>query len=135
MPCSSPIEALMRSASCGVRRVARALPGLGGSRLRRAASAACRSACLSAQGAAPRRPNLRGTLGAGGMTDLRADGAPDLRAPGAANFRPPADGATDFRQAGGRTDFREAGGGATDFREVLAFAEDLSLFLGMGRSL
>ena len=69
------------------------------------------------------------------MTDLRAAGAADLRAPGATDLRPAAGGATDFREAGGRTDFRAAAGGATDFREVLAFAEDLSLFLGMGHGL
>jgi hypothetical protein len=28
---------------------------------------------------------------------------------------------------------REAGGGATDLREMLAFADDLGLFFGMGR--
>jgi hypothetical protein len=69
------------------------------------------------------------------MTDLRAEGAADLRPPGATDFRPPAGGATDLREAGGKTDFREAGGGATDFLEELAFAVDLSLFLGMGRGL
>jgi hypothetical protein len=46
----------------------------------------------------------------------------DLRPPGTTDFRPAAEGATDFR---------EVGGGATDFREALAFADDLSLFLGM----
>jgi hypothetical protein len=66
---------------------------------------------------------------------LRALGAVDLRPPGATDLREAAGGATDFREAGGKTDFRDACGGATDFREVLAFAEDLSLFLGMGRSL
>ena len=114
----------MRSASCGVRNVARALPGFGGSRLRRAASAACRSAWRSAHGAAPRRPNLRGTLGGGGITDLRAVGAPLLRAPGATDFLPA--GATDFRPgAGGSTDFLEAGG-ATDFRAGAGGCDQIS---------
>ena len=71
--------------------------------------------------------DFRGTLGAGGSTDLRAPGATDLRAGGG--------GVTDLRAGGGATDLREAGGGATDFREVLAFADDLSLFLGMGHGL
>ena len=56
-------------------------------------------------------------LPAGGSTDFRA---------------PVAGGATDLRAAGGSTDLRTAGGGATDLREGLAFADDLSLFLGMG---
>jgi hypothetical protein len=30
---------------------------------------------------------------------------------------------------------REGGGGATDLREMLAFADDLALFLGMGHGL
>src|SRR6188768_4391930 len=107
----------MRSASSGVLSVALALPGLGGSRLRRTASAAWRSAWRRAQGAAPRSPNLRGTLGAGGITDLRALGAADLRAPGATDLREAAGGATDLRPAaGGATDLRPAGG-ATDLRE------------------
>jgi hypothetical protein len=54
-------------------------------------------------------------LGGGGSTDFLDGG-----------------GATDFRAAGA-TERREAGGGATDLREVLAFADDLGLFLGMGR--
>src|SRR5271170_7364591 len=50
---------LMSSASTGVRIVARALPGRGGSAARARASAACLAACRAAQGAAPRRPSLR----------------------------------------------------------------------------
>jgi hypothetical protein len=69
------------------------------------------------------------------MTDLRAGGAADLRPPagGATDLRAP--GATDFLGAAGATDRRDAGGGATDFRETLAFADDLSLFLGMAGAL
>ena len=69
------------------------------------------------------------------MTDLRALGATDLRAPGRTDVRRAGGGATEFRAGGGATDLREGGGGATDFREVLAFADDLSLFLGMGHGL
>src|SRR5580704_3468177 len=49
----------MSSAFSGVRMVARALPGSGGSAARARASAACFAACLAAHGAAPRRPSLR----------------------------------------------------------------------------
>src|ERR1700677_3957534 len=49
----------MSSASTGVRIVARALPGSGGSAARARASAACLAAWRAAQGAAPRRPSLR----------------------------------------------------------------------------
>ena len=65
------------------------------------------------------------------MTDLRAAGATDLREGGGTVFR--AAGITDLREGGGGTLRRVAGGGGTDLRTVLAFAEDLSLFLGMGR--
>ncbi len=71
------------------------------------------------------------------MTDLRADGAADLRAAGATgatDLRAAGGGRTDFRAPAGATDLREAGGGTTDLRELLAFARDLSLFLGMGGS-
>jgi len=116
--------------------------------LRRAASAARRSAWRIAHGAAPRKPSLRGTSGGGAMLDFRAlasavtdlrpaaGGATDLRpaAGGATDLRPAAGGATDLRAAGGTTDFLDAGGGgATDTRDGPAFAGDLSLFLGMGR--
>src|SRR5579863_2263123 len=49
----------MSSAFSGVRMVARALPGRGGSAARARASAACFAAWRAAQGAAPRRPSLR----------------------------------------------------------------------------
>src|SRR5262245_40379240 len=49
----------MASAVAGVRIVARALPGSGGSAARARASAACFAACRAAHGAAPRRPSLR----------------------------------------------------------------------------
>jgi hypothetical protein len=66
------------------------------------------------------------------MTDFRAGGAPDFRDAGSTDLR--AGGATDLRAAGG-TLRREAGGGATDLRAVLAFADDLGFFLGMDRRL
>ena len=53
------MRCLMSSASTGVRIVARALPGSGGSAARARASAACFAACRAAQGAAPRSPSLR----------------------------------------------------------------------------
>src|SRR5580693_7347155 len=49
----------MSSASTGVRIVALALPGSGGSAARARASAACFAACRAAHGAAPRSPSLR----------------------------------------------------------------------------
>src|SRR5438477_9620424 len=49
----------MSSAAAGVRMVARALPGSGGSAARARASAACLAACRAAHGAAPRRPKRR----------------------------------------------------------------------------
>src|SRR5687768_10697532 len=58
----------MSSAMRGVRIVARALPGSGGSAARARASAACFAACRAAHGAAPRRPSLR----FGGSGDLSA---------------------------------------------------------------
>ena len=59
------MRALMRSAWSGVRSVARALPGRGGSRRRAAASAARFSAWRAAQGAAPRAPEPAGGRGLG----------------------------------------------------------------------
>src|SRR5262249_47520699 len=50
----SPIFALMSSAPCGVRMVARALPGSGGSAARAPASAACLAAVPAARGPPPR---------------------------------------------------------------------------------
>ena len=49
----------MSSASTGVRIVARALPGSGGSAARALASAACFAAWRAAHGAAPRSPSFR----------------------------------------------------------------------------
>src|SRR5579864_6319570 len=49
----------MSSAPVGLRIVARALPGSGGSAARARASAACLAAWRAAQGAAPRRPSFR----------------------------------------------------------------------------
>src|SRR5258708_14633986 len=57
--CKSRTFCLMSSASMGVRMVARALPGSGGSAARARASAACLAAWRAAQGAAPRSPSLR----------------------------------------------------------------------------
>jgi len=56
---SSPICALISSTATGVRIVARALPGGGGSAARLRASAACLAAWRAAHGAAPRRPSAR----------------------------------------------------------------------------
>src|ERR1700722_13546577 len=50
---------LMSSAFSGVRMVALALPGSGGSAARARASAACLAAWRADQGGAPRRPSLR----------------------------------------------------------------------------
>src|SRR5690349_24322163 len=49
----------MASADAGVRIVARALPGSGGSAARARASAACFAAWRAAHGAAPRSPSFR----------------------------------------------------------------------------
>src|SRR5580658_5169919 len=57
--CRSRTVCLMPSAFSGVRMVARALPGSGGSAARALASAACLAACRAAHGAAPRKPSLR----------------------------------------------------------------------------
>src|SRR5688572_24452421 len=65
----------MSSAFAGVRIVARALPGSGGSAARARASAACFAAWRAAQGAAPRRPSLR-FGGSGVLSALCAPRAP-----------------------------------------------------------
>jgi len=54
-----PMRCLMLSAPAGVRRVARALPGLGALSMRAAASSACLAAWRAAQGAAPRIASRR----------------------------------------------------------------------------
>ena len=90
------MRALMRSAWSGVRSVARALPGRGGSRSRAAASAARFSAWRAAHGAAPRVPKRRGA-GAGACGTGRV-----------------------FTGGGGRTEGREADAGAACLGSALA---------------
>src|SRR5688572_12003029 len=69
----------MSSAFAGVRIVARALPGSGGSAARARASAACFAAWRAAQGAAPRRPSFR--FGGSGAAAACARPADDAFAP------------------------------------------------------
>jgi hypothetical protein len=119
----------MLSAWSGVRKVARALPGRGGSRFLAAASAACLAACRAAQGAEPRArlrvPDAAGAAAAGGRVEVRAGGGVLRRAAGGCERRSGAGGGTE-RRAGGAMERR--------FAVLLAILNPSALLRGAPRA-